>query len=134
MPDPFVAQLCIDHIDRAFQQVIVDEKSNGVLLYANKARYGSCPEHLAWVSRLSTILTADSACPLLLGFLGEDVLCLMFQSLVNSAKRWLANWGPLSDRISSGMPCSANSSFSTAIVLALLHCDIGIFHTIGIFE
>ena len=34
-----------------------------------------------------TILTADSACPLLLGFLGEDVLCLMFQSFVNSAKR-----------------------------------------------
>ena len=52
-------------------------------MYANKVRQASCLEHLAQV----TILTADSAGPLLLEFLTEDVLCLIFQSFTNSAKR-----------------------------------------------
>ena len=49
----------------------------------------------------------------------------MFQSFVNSKKRWLANWGPLSDQISSGrsIPYSANSSFNTVIILALLQAS-----------
>ena len=73
-----MAQLCIEHIDRTSQQVIVDENQ---LVYSCMLTCVKCSEHLAQVSRPLTILTADSACPLLLGFLGEDVLCLMFQSL-----------------------------------------------------
>ena len=60
-------------------------ESTGVLLYVNKVRYGSCPEHLAWVSRPWLQILQ------ILRFLGEDVLCLMFKPFVNSAKRWLTN-------------------------------------------
>ena len=44
-----------------------------------------------------------------------------FQSVAKSVKSALANWGPLSVWSTSGMPCSAKSSFSTEMVLEALH-------------
>ena len=42
------------------------------------------------------VFMAASAWSLLLGFLGELVLWSNFQSVANSVKSALANWGPLS--------------------------------------
>ena len=72
------------------------------------------------------ILTADLACPLLLGFGGELVWRVKFYSSANSLNRWLENWHPLSDPMDSGIPCSANNSLSCVIVFAAVYWDVGI--------
>ena len=52
---------------------------------------------------------------------GELVLCSNFQSVANSVKSALANWAPLSVWSTSGMPCSAKTSFRAEVVLEALH-------------
>ena len=84
--------------------------SVGVLWHARRAKYGSCPEHSAWMRSPLTIFMAASAWPLLLGFLGTLVLWSNFVSYANSAKSTFANCGPLSVYRDSGIPCSANNS------------------------
>ena len=106
----------------------------GMLWYASRAKYGSWPEHLAWVSNPLTVFMAASAWPLLLVFLGELVLWSNFQSVANLVKSALANWGPLSVWSTSGMPCSAKSSLRTEMVLEALHWDAGILPMMGILE
>ena len=68
----------------------------GVLQYARRARYGSWPEHFAWVRCLLMIFMAASAWSLLLEFLGAVVLWLNFHSVANSANSAFAISGPLS--------------------------------------
>ena len=107
---------------------------DGCAPVCQQGKVGSCPEYLAWVRRPFVILTAASAWPLLLGFLGELVVWSKFHSLANSVNWWLANCGPLSDLMVSAIPRSENNSLSTEMVFAALHCDNGILLTNGILE
>ena len=67
------------------------------------------------------VLMAASAQSLLLGFLGELVLWSNLQPVANSVNSALANWGSFLVWSTSGMPCSAKSSFRTQMVLQALH-------------
>ena len=68
--------------------------SVGVL--SRRASQGSLLSLKAFLNKFLTILTADSALPLDLGYLGEEVTCLNSQSVANCINSWLTICDPLS--------------------------------------
>ena len=93
----------------------------GVLQCARRAKYGSWPEHFAWVRSALKIVTAASAWPLPLGILGALVLWSNIQSVANSVNNAFAYCRPLLVCMDSGIPYSANNSFMISTVFAALH-------------
>ena len=106
----------------------------GMLWYANRAKSGAWPEHLAWVSNPLTVLMVASTWPLPLGFLCEHGVMVKLPVCCKLGEECIGKLGAIVSMEYPGMPCSAKCSFRTEMVLEALYWDTWILLMMGILE